>query len=102
MAAMTCSTRWLTGAVEPTQGHDAASASAPLELGLATVSPKKARATAARTARARLARAPAGRMDDVPVVGLIISAPSAMGNCKEDFLLVIHDARYPTFTRPLT
>src|SRR5580658_1739296 len=87
MAAMTCSTRWLTGAVEPTQGHDAASASAPLELGLATLSPTKATATAARTARARLARAPVRQMDDGPFVGPIISAPSAVDNCKEDFLL---------------
>ena len=71
MAAMTCSTRWLTGAVEPTHGHDAAAALAPVSRGLtAGLSPPKTTPVTAKTIRARLRGAPERQMDEVLVVDL--------------------------------
>src|ERR1700735_3415002 len=70
MEAMTCSTRWLTGAVEPTQAHDAAAA-LPIRLGLAAVlSATTVAPAAARIITARLPETPVRQMDEVLVMAM--------------------------------
>src|SRR5580693_9438772 len=70
MEAMTCSTRWLTGAVEPTHGHDAAAA-LPIWLGLtAVLSATTVAPVAARTITARLPEPPLRQMDEVLVMAM--------------------------------